>query len=247
MNSPMTRLSDFPSTSGNSTCEQFPRCMHHPHGSSNSLQMRIKFPCWSIAEPGIEWETTLHGRRWWWRGDGGCATCYLLLPFPLLLLPSWQFADRVQQRRKRVAHPGNLQRKLSTVPIVCLGPSDAYHRHHKTIFYAACFGLEITPKGTAERARIAAYREEEMKEEKGRRREGSQQYERRFRSCFWNGIPRNSPRTDSIQIQTEHWRKKPAKEIKVIRYGKRKFAVETRATEVEIRFCEQRWSWDPSL
>lgn len=89
-----------------------------------------------------------------------------------------------EKRRRRVAHPGNLQRKLSTVPIVCLGASDAYHRHHKTIFYAACFGLEITPKGTAERARIAANGEEEMKEEKGRRREGSQQYERRFRSRF---------------------------------------------------------------
>lgn len=89
-----------------------------------------------------------------------------------------------ERRRKRVAHPGNLQRKLSTLLIVCLGASDAYHRHHKTIFYAACFGLEITPKETAERARIAANGEEEMKEEKGRRREGSQQYERRFRSRF---------------------------------------------------------------
>lgn len=133
--------------------------------SSNSLQMRIKFPCWSIGEPGIEWELLCMAGV----GRGGWRMCYLLF-----LLPSWQISDRVQQTERqrerecaeRVAHPGNLQRKLSTLPIVCLGASDAYHRHHKTIFYAACFGLEITPKWREERAKIAGNREQEMEEER---------------------------------------------------------------------------------
>lgn len=63
------------------------------HGSSsssgsNSLQMRIKFPCWSIAEPGIEWELLCMagvGRGGWRMEDvlpATCCSCYPRDRFP---------------------------------------------------------------------------------------------------------------------------------------------------------------------